>query len=232
MAKPSIRITQDPNNPEPPEVMARSIVEIAEGARKLLGSRLKERAVLVLLKDATGETLETIRRVLNAAASLDKTYLKLAVLALVGWGLSACAHAPAQPAPASKVAMCNESPAWITTDPKNGHRVGIFICFGEDNHLLYATRELPNPAPAPASASVTGKDNAGAGAPAALKKAQRTAAKVRKLAEAQAKRDRELEAIAAEATRNAKALKIEMESKKQAEAIARANQAASEALQP
>jgi hypothetical protein len=149
-----IKIVNDPNNPEPPEVMARAIVEIAEGARKLLSSRLNKRAVLVLLKDATRESMETIERVLNAASSLDRTYLKAIALQLVAVAMSAalgaCAHAPAKPvaapspvaAAAPRQARCNEAPQWTTVDDK-GQRVGIYVCFGSDSQLLWTARVLP-----------------------------------------------------------------------------------------
>lgn len=90
MPKPNaVKIVQDPADPQPVEVMERAIVEVAEGARKLLGSRLRERAVFVLLRDATNESLSTIERVLHAAASLDKNYLRAALLVAVVVGLNA-----------------------------------------------------------------------------------------------------------------------------------------------
>jgi hypothetical protein len=73
-----IAITKDPQDPQPLEIMERAIVDVAEGARKLLGTRLNKRAVLTLLKDDTGLPKSTIERVLDSAAQLDKNFLKTA----------------------------------------------------------------------------------------------------------------------------------------------------------
>lgn len=61
--------------------------------------------------------------------------------------LAACASARAKK-PASLLARCNEEPQWITQNVE-GQRVGIFICFGEENKLLYTTQVLPPLPPEP-----------------------------------------------------------------------------------
>lgn len=71
-----IEAGKDEANKVPLVVMEKAIVEIAEGARKLLGSKLSKRAVLVLLKDASGQPMNVIEEVLDNAAKLDKLYLK------------------------------------------------------------------------------------------------------------------------------------------------------------
>lgn len=75
--KPPI-IKKDKDNPEPTEVIAKAIIEVAEAARKLNGSKLKRRAVVLLLKDMTGNSVSNrdIEMVLDCAAELDKRYIK------------------------------------------------------------------------------------------------------------------------------------------------------------
>lgn len=60
-----------------------------------------------------------------------------------------CAHAPAAPKPLT--ARCNDTPQWATKDDA-GRDVGIFVCFGEENRLLYVARLLPPAPPVPAAA--------------------------------------------------------------------------------
>lgn len=71
-----IKVIEDDTTPE---VLAQSIVSVAESARKLLSSRLSERAILILIQDAvSGPPLRMtdIQLVLRAAANLDGKYLK------------------------------------------------------------------------------------------------------------------------------------------------------------
>lgn len=69
-------VKQNEENPEPIELIAASIIEISTAIKKLNVSRVKARAIYVLIKDMTGFPLGTIETVLNAAQSLEKTYLK------------------------------------------------------------------------------------------------------------------------------------------------------------
>lgn len=95
-----------------------------------------------------------------------KTTMKTALLALAASCAltSGCAAAPPKKAPAVTAATpCQNVPQWTVSGP-DGAPLGIFICFGADNQLLYQVRPLP-PAPAPAAAPV---------APAAAKKARKT----------------------------------------------------------
>lgn len=71
-----ITIKQDEKNPIPTEVIAEAIVEISAAIKKLNNSKLKPRVVYLLIKDMTGVPLGTIETVLNAAQSLEKTFLK------------------------------------------------------------------------------------------------------------------------------------------------------------
>lgn len=58
-----------------PDFLAEQIIAVAESAQKLLRSRLSTRAIHVLIRDKCGESLETIGKVLNAAADLG-SYVK------------------------------------------------------------------------------------------------------------------------------------------------------------
>lgn len=71
-----ITIKQDEKNPEPMELIAASIIEIASAVRKLHNGKLKQRVILLLIKDMTSIPLGTIEVVLNAIEKLEKTYLK------------------------------------------------------------------------------------------------------------------------------------------------------------
>jgi hypothetical protein len=66
----------DPEGEVGPEILAKAIVEVSEAAKKLLASRLTRRALLILLKDASGESMDVCGRVLDAAADLRRTYVK------------------------------------------------------------------------------------------------------------------------------------------------------------
>jgi hypothetical protein len=59
-----------------PEILAKAIIDVSDAAKKLLSSRLTNRALTVLLRDATGLPLVTIEKVLNAAADLRRIYVK------------------------------------------------------------------------------------------------------------------------------------------------------------
>lgn len=81
----------------------------------------------------------------------------LAVVAvLIGLGPVACAGAPAPKKPPPPPPACNTTPQWTFKNQK-GADVGIFICFGADGHLLYATKDLPS-APVKAAAAPLKKD--------------------------------------------------------------------------
>ena len=42
-------------------------------------------------------------------------------------------------------ARCNQAPQWTTVSAEGQH-IGVFVCFGEENHLLYVARQIPAPA--------------------------------------------------------------------------------------
>ena len=62
----------------PTEILASSIVTIAEGMRKLRNGRLADRALFLLIQDACPEnmSLARIRSVLDAIGELDKQYVR------------------------------------------------------------------------------------------------------------------------------------------------------------
>ena len=76
MARRTVVKKQDPDDEIPVEVLATEIVKLAKGMQALEKSRLSSRAILVLLKDATGLSFEQIRRVLAGLRDLEKTYVK------------------------------------------------------------------------------------------------------------------------------------------------------------
>lgn len=58
------------------EILAQSIVDISEGMKRINASRLSRRALVVLIKDATGVPIKTIETVLNGLSGLQATYVK------------------------------------------------------------------------------------------------------------------------------------------------------------
>lgn len=54
MTKPNIKIVKDEENPESLELMAKSVIEVAEASKKLLNSGLTKRAIIILLQDGIG----------------------------------------------------------------------------------------------------------------------------------------------------------------------------------
>lgn len=75
----SIKIKKNEENPESVELLAESIIKVAEGFEKLLNSRLTQRAYEVLLQDGIGQakiSKSQIRLVLQALPRLKGWYLK------------------------------------------------------------------------------------------------------------------------------------------------------------
>lgn len=69
-------VKQTPEKEVPAEVLATSIVTIADGMRKLRASRLTERALVALLQDATGLSQRNIKTVLVGLDDLERMYVK------------------------------------------------------------------------------------------------------------------------------------------------------------
>lgn len=79
MAKANIRVVKDGINPEPVELLAKSIVQVADGFQRLLDSSLNQRALIVLLHDGIGQghiTKAQIKLVLDNLPRLKAWYVK------------------------------------------------------------------------------------------------------------------------------------------------------------
>lgn len=79
MNKQNIRIVKNKEEPESAELLAQSIVQVADGFQKVLNSKLTSRAIVVLLQDAIGAskiTKEQIRLVLENLPRLKAWYIK------------------------------------------------------------------------------------------------------------------------------------------------------------
>lgn len=69
-------VKQNPINPEPIEIIAQAIIDVANGFKVLNSSRLSRRTIVLLLQDATGLPQKQIGLILDAAPRLAETYLK------------------------------------------------------------------------------------------------------------------------------------------------------------
>lgn len=71
-----VEVKQQPNEEVPATVMAKSIVEIANGMKKLNSTRLTRRAIVTLIHENSKVARSTIEVVLNNLESLESTWLK------------------------------------------------------------------------------------------------------------------------------------------------------------
>jgi hypothetical protein len=76
--KQTITVKTNEENPEPLELIAASIITIADGIRKINSSRLKKRAVLLLLRDVTGIGMNEIEKIIDCADKLEAHFVKVA----------------------------------------------------------------------------------------------------------------------------------------------------------
>jgi hypothetical protein len=72
----TIKVKVNEENPEPMEVIAKSIIDVADAFQKLRGSRLKERVIVLLIKDCCSVGINDIEKVLDAASKLKDVYIK------------------------------------------------------------------------------------------------------------------------------------------------------------
>lgn len=72
-------VKQVPEKEVPVEVLATSIVAIAEGFKKLRAGRLNDKALVLLLAQASGVGKREVENVVWALDNLGETYLKKAV---------------------------------------------------------------------------------------------------------------------------------------------------------
>lgn len=72
-----ITVKVDEANPEPIEILAQSIIDVSEAAKKMLSGRLKKYTIVLLLQNACGNrvTRSQIEEVLDNAAKLKDLYL-------------------------------------------------------------------------------------------------------------------------------------------------------------
>jgi len=71
-----ITIKTNEQNPEPLELIAKSIIELAEAFKKIESSPLKRHTIILLLKDQTGLPQRDIIKILDAAPKLAEYYVK------------------------------------------------------------------------------------------------------------------------------------------------------------
>lgn len=77
--KENITIKKDESNPESTELLAKSIIQVADASLKLLNSGLSKRAIVVLLQDGIGVTKinkKQIELVLENLPRLKAWYVK------------------------------------------------------------------------------------------------------------------------------------------------------------
>lgn len=72
----SVLVKNDSDKPVPKEILADAIVRVSDSLTKLRKSGLNEKAIIALVKDDTGESKETIKRVLFSLDYLKKTYCR------------------------------------------------------------------------------------------------------------------------------------------------------------
>lgn len=71
-----VKIIRNEIDPEPVEVIAQSIADVADAMKAIHRTRLSLRAVALLVKDQTNLGMGDIFKVLNSLQSLEKQYLK------------------------------------------------------------------------------------------------------------------------------------------------------------
>jgi hypothetical protein len=69
-------VKQNSESPIAVEIIAQSIVKISECAKSLQNSGLSERAILLLLRDASGVGMSDIKSVLDSMSQLERLYLR------------------------------------------------------------------------------------------------------------------------------------------------------------
>lgn len=72
----TVTVKVNEENPEPLEVLARAVIDVADGFEKIQNSRLQKRAIILLLHDLTGVRMNDIINVLDAGVLLKKKFIK------------------------------------------------------------------------------------------------------------------------------------------------------------
>jgi hypothetical protein len=76
MKKPTVKVVTNDQNPEPFEIIASSIIEVARGMKALNASRLKRSAIVALIHDRSKLGKTQIEIVLNNLEALERDWLK------------------------------------------------------------------------------------------------------------------------------------------------------------
>lgn len=76
--RPRVRVVQpdEPAQRVTYEILATAVKELAQGVKKLRASPLNDRAIILLLHDATGISKRDIQTMLDSMENLERTYLK------------------------------------------------------------------------------------------------------------------------------------------------------------
>lgn len=78
--KQTITVKSNEENPEPLELIAQSIIQVSEAFAKINSSRLKQRVVVLLIRDMNASLkISDIEAVLNAVPKLKDHYIKQVV---------------------------------------------------------------------------------------------------------------------------------------------------------
>lgn len=74
----TVKVVQPPDPAEevPAEVLAQAILDISEGMKKLNGSKLKRRAIVLLIHDQSKVSCSNINLVLDSLDTLKETWIK------------------------------------------------------------------------------------------------------------------------------------------------------------
>jgi len=73
--KKDVVVKQDMEEEVPAQVLASAILEVSEGFKKMKRAGLTERAIVLLLHDASGVGKPMVRAVLDGLDSLERLYL-------------------------------------------------------------------------------------------------------------------------------------------------------------
>lgn len=68
----TITVKTNEKNPEPLEVLAQAIIDVASAFEKMNNGRITQHAIIVLLKDSTGLSQRDIKAVLIACENLRR----------------------------------------------------------------------------------------------------------------------------------------------------------------
>jgi len=74
MKRRRIEVEQDPEQPVVTKVLAQAILDISSAAKKLAASGLNRKAIVVLLRDSSGQPKYVVEQVLDALEQLAEDY--------------------------------------------------------------------------------------------------------------------------------------------------------------